>query len=169
MKYDFHYMLSAKYAKGVVVGFIALCSIFIIMEYMSLFTNKTDLTSTLKKEALSLKPMEQNKPKEILNSALFGIYMSDDLNDDDVKKTMLDLELLGVLLDSDIERSQVIIRSANGDEKTYKMGDKLPGGAQIKKIMASGILVERNGNLERLSLPKKELTFDPIAKPLTAD
>ena len=48
----------------------------------------------------------------------------------------------------------------------YKIGDKIPGGAIIKRIMAGGVLAERNGALESLSLPKNDLTFEPVAKPL---
>lgn len=35
--------------------------------------------------------------------------------------------------------------------------------------MATGILVDRRGTLESLSLPKNELIFEPAAKPLTED
>ncbi|MDI1351663.1 MAG: type II secretion system protein N, partial [bacterium] len=83
-----------------------------------------------------------------------------------VKKSRLNLTLVGILLGDKMEDSQVIIRSADGEEQTYRIEDKIPGGALIKRIMAGGVLVERNGALESLSLPKNDLTFDPVPKPL---
>lgn len=73
---------------------------------------------------------------------------------------------LGSKDQNNLENSQVIIRLANGEEKNYKVDDKIPGGALIKKIMSGGILVEHNGSLESVSLPKTELMFEPVAKPL---
>ena len=82
---------------------------------------------------------------------------------------MLNVNLVGVLLGNTMDESQVIIQSANGEEQTYKIDDMIPGDAVIKKIMANGVLVERNGTLESLSLPKNDLTFEAVAKPLIGE
>ncbi|TAL61544.1 MAG: general secretion pathway protein GspC, partial [Legionella sp.] len=112
----------------------------------------------------SLAPIKENSYKPLLNASLFGIYMPNDLNS--VKKSMLDVTLVGILFANNLEDSQVIIKAANGDELNYKLGDSIPGDATIKKITANGVLVERNGILESLSLPKNALTFEPAAEPL---
>ncbi len=59
------------------------------------------------------------------------------------------------MLDEKEEASQIILRSASGDEKTYGVGDKIPGGAVIKRVTESGVLVEHDGSLERLRVYPK--------------
>lgn len=166
MKFDFHYLVSAKYAKWIIISLIALFSFLIIAQFASLFFTPIR-TVVLKAKDNDLKTItKQGSLNYILNSSLFGIYVPNDLNDANVKKSMLNVTLVGILFADKIEDSQVIIRSASGDEKTYKIGDKVPGEAIIKRITAGGVLVERNGTLESLSLPKNDLTFEPVAKPL---
>jgi general secretion pathway protein C len=168
MKFDIHYLLSAKYAKWIILGFISLFSLLIIWEYASLFFSPVAVDTTADTTAVE-RPVKQDLFSDILNAPLFGVYVPNDLNEDNVKKSMLDVTLVGIMFDDNIEESQVIIRSASGDEKTYKIGDKIPGGALIKRIMAGGVLVEHNGALESLSLPKNDLTFEPVAKPLKGE
>ncbi|MCL5271787.1 MAG: general secretion pathway protein GspC [Gammaproteobacteria bacterium] len=166
MKFDIHYLLSARYAKWIIISLISLFSILIIFEYASLFFpsqqsgTRSEMVSDLDGSA------KQDSFSSILNTSLFGVYVPNDLNEESVKKSMLDVTLVGILMADKMENSQVIIRSSSGEEKTYKLGDKIPGGASIKRIMAGGVLVERNGNLESLSLPKNDLIFEPVAKPL---
>lgn len=166
VKFDIHYLFSAKHAKWIIISIITLLSCLILIEFASLFISRTvkelDTSKEFNKEKLS----SQDSLSSILNNSLFGIYVPNDLNDGTVKKSMLDVTLVGILLADNEEDSQVIIRSASGDERTYKIGDKIPGDALIKRIRASGVLVQRNGVLESLSLPKNELTFEPVPKPL---
>lgn len=166
MKFDIHYLLSARYAKWIIISLISLFSILIIFEYASLFIPYNQNNSSSEAVINSEGSSKQESFSSILNTSLFGVYVPNDLNEDSVKKSMLDVTLVGILLADKMEESQVIIRSSSGEEKTYKLGDKIPGGASIKRIMAGGVLVERNGNLESLSLPKNDLTFEPVAKPL---
>ena len=163
MKLDLHYLFSAKYAQWIPLALISLFSLFIIIECAHL------ILSPLKIEAVSEHvPVisKQDMSSHILTSSLFGVYVPDNLSEANVKKSMLDVTLVGILLSDRPDDSQVIIRSSNGDEKTYKPGDPVPGEAVIKRITANGVLVERHGVLESLSLPKNELTFEPVPKPL---
>ncbi|CEG56406.1 type II secretion system protein N [Legionella fallonii] len=166
MKFDIHYLVSSKYAKWIVIGFISLFSLLIVFEYSKLVF-PVGVTSI----APGANTLSGNKTKEdtsnyILNSSLFGVYVPNDLNEGNVKKSMLNVTLVGILLGDVSKESQVIIRASGGEENTYRIGDKIPGGAVIKRIMAHGILVERNGALESLSLPKNDLIFEPAAEPL---
>lgn len=166
MRFDIHYLFSAKYAKWIIICFISLFSILIISEYARLFF---PLVTPVVLPAADKSPnvtTKENSYSAILNTSLFGVYVSNDLSGDNVKKSMLNVTLVGILLGDKIEDSQVIIRSSSGVEKTYSINDKIPGGALIKRIMAGVVLVERNGAIESLSLPKNELTFEPVAKPL---
>ncbi|VEB36286.1 type II secretion system protein N [Legionella cherrii] len=167
MKFDLHALFSAKYAQWIIIAFISLFSILILAEYTQLIFSPIKIQEA--PDVTKEMPMipQQNSFDAILHSSLFGVYVSNNLSS--IKKSMLNVTLVGILFANKLNNSQVIIRSATGEEKTYKLGDSIPGGAVIKRIMASGILVERNGTLESLSLPKNELIFEPVAKPLQGE
>jgi len=124
---------------------------------------------------MEVKP-PQSKPIVVLNKSIphkkinydviFGAYVPADITTANIKQTMLNLELAGILFADQLEYSQVIIRTAGGEERNYRMGDSLPGGAEIKRILPDGILLQHNGSLERLNLPKNDILFQPVAKPL---
>jgi general secretion pathway protein C len=169
MKFDLFSLYSTKYAQWMSIAFILIFSIFIIAEWCTLIFSSVTKPS-LPQTAEEVKVMaKQNSSTALLNSPLFGVYVPNNLNETSVKKSMLNVTVMGILFANKIGDSQVIIRSASGDEKTYKSGDKIPGGAVIKRIMASGILVEREGALESLSLTKSELIFEPVAKPMKGE
>jgi general secretion pathway protein C len=167
MKFDFHYLLLAKYAQWVLMSLIILFSTLILIECSSLRFSGVSPSSTHEKKSLLF--IKEERFDFIQNASLFGVYVPNDLNEKSVKKSMLNVTLVGILLADKANESQVIIRFSNGYEKTYKIGDSIPGEAIIKRIMAHGILVEHQGVLESLSLPKNELTFEPVAKPLNEE
>lgn len=166
MKFDIHFLFSASYAKWIIISLISLFSILIIFELTTLFYPATTTKVAHVLDAKSMNGIKEENFNYILKSSLFGVYVPPDLNEGNVKQSMLNVTLVGILFADNIEESQVIIRSASGEEKTYNVGDKIPGGATIKRIMPGGVLVERDGTLESLSLPKNDLTFEPVAKPL---
>lgn len=164
MKFDLHYLLSAKYAQWMSLALIVLFSALFLLECTALRFSPVSLPAVQEKNI----PVttKQDSFESILNSSLFGVYVPNDLNENSVKKSMLNVTLVGILFADKMDDSQVIIRSAKGEEKTYRIGDTIPGDAVVKRIMASGVLVEHHGTLESLSLPKNELTFEPVAAPL---
>lgn len=167
MKFDFHVLFSGKYAQWISLSLIVVLSLLILVEYASLMFHPVEnqsLPPVTKELQVTAK---QNAFLDILNSSLFGVYISNNLSG--VKKSMLNVTLVGILFANKVNDSQVIIRSANGEEKTYKLEDIIPGGVTIKRIMADGVLVDRHGILESLSLPKNELNFEPVAEPLKED
>lgn len=111
--------------------------------------------------------IQPNSP--LFTGALFGDYVPANLSDAEIKQSMLDVQVVGIMFSDKEENSQVIIRTNNGEEKYYVVGDTLPGGAVIKHISAQGVVVLHNGALESLSLPKNELIFDGPAKPLIGE
>jgi general secretion pathway protein C len=166
MKFDIHYLFLAKYAKWIIISLITLFFLMIIFEYATLIFPLANTPSVPSSNTRVEIGKKSDLSDYILDSALFGNYVSDNLNEDNVKKSMLNVTIVGILMADNPENSQVIIRSANGEDRTYKIGDKIPGDAVIKRIIAGGILVERDGTIESLSLPKSDLTFEPVAKPL---
>lgn len=166
MKFDLLALLTAKYAQWVIITLIFIFSLLIVVEWSTLiFSPNVQSSQETIKEVQVTKT--QNSFDAILHSSLFGMYVTNNLST--IKKSMLNVTLVGILFSDKINDSQVIIRSANGEEKTYRIGDIVPGGAIIKRIMATGLLVDRRGTLESLSLPKNELIFEPVAKPLVGD
>ena len=115
---------------------------------------------------INAKPSSLN---EGLKTAFFGDYVPKNLSESDVKQSMLNLKVVGIMFADSEAASHVIIRTANGNEQTFGVGDSLPGGATIKRITSDGVLIGRNGSLERLSLPKNALIFEPLPKPLESE
>ncbi|MDP3706443.1 MAG: type II secretion system protein N [Legionellaceae bacterium] len=101
-----------------------------------------------------------------LSIPLFGEYIPKQLDDLNIKRSTLNLHVVGILYSTRKNDSQVIIRTSDGEEKAFKMGDAIPGGAILKQISTDGVLVKHDGVLESLSLPKNELIFDAPPKPL---
>lgn len=167
MKFDIHTIWSLKTSKGFVIGLIALFSLLTVGEYLKWFFMPSLLQTASPVESLTVPMDKKDSFIDLFNSSLFGVYIPNDLNQ--IKQSMLNITLAGILLGAHSADSQVIIRSAEGDEKNYKINDLIPGDVLIKKIMADGILVEHNGSLERINLPEDELTFDPVATPLRND
>lgn len=99
----------------------------------------------------------------------FGDYIPTNIHDAGVKESVLNVEVVGILFSDQDADSQVIIQSAGGHEHTFRMGDTLPGGAVIKRITPQGMLIERMGALESISLPKNELIFEAQPRPLVKD
>lgn len=108
----------------------------------------------------------QESFKAALTTPLFGDYVPQNLGEADVKQSVLDLTVVGIMFSNKEGASHVIIRTAGGREQTFSVGDSLPGGAIIKRITPDGVLIKRNGVLESLSLPKNDLNFEAPPKPL---
>jgi general secretion pathway protein C len=100
----------------------------------------------------------------LFTTRLFGTYVSQNLTDADIKQSMLDAEVVGILFSAREDESQAIIQVGGGRQKTYVVGDILPGGTIIKRIMEKGVVVLHKEALESLSLPKNELIFEAPAK-----
>lgn len=97
------------------------------------------------------------KSSALFDKPLFGIYVPIALNQ--VTSSELSIKIKGILYDFDPALSIVTIEMENGSEQIFKAGDKLPNGAEIKKIQPDSILIFYRNRLERLSLPKERLDF----------
>lgn len=98
-----------------------------------------------------------HKGSKIFTVPLFGISISDT----EIKKSTLDVKLMSILYSTDAKHSQVIIKLANGEEKTYKVGDKILGRAIVKEVYPDKIIVLHHDTLESLYLPHEALQFIP--------
>lgn len=112
------------------------------------------------------KAMPNNQTPLRENHILFGYYVPKNLDAGGVRQSQLNLKVVGVILATDEKNSEVILQKQNGEEHFYHVGDKLPGGGVIKRITSKGLLVAREGALERLTLPQEEIRFEAPAEPL---
>ena len=64
--------------------------------------------------------------------------------------TRLKLVLTGIFSNADEALGLAIIRSDRGDEKSYGVGDELPGGATLKEVHTSWIVLLHKGRYETL-------------------
>ncbi len=69
-------------------------------------------------------------------------------------ETRLKLQLIGVIFDSNEESGFAIIAEQGKKQKTYHVGDKLPGEARLFAIEKGRIILDRNSRHETLTLKK---------------
>jgi general secretion pathway protein C len=69
-------------------------------------------------------------------------------------ETTLQLTLRGTLSEDAPEGGIAIIADGQGVDRAYRVGDALPGGAQLEAIYAGRVLLSRGGVNETLSLPR---------------
>lgn len=77
----------------------------------------------------------------------------------DAPETTLSLTLKGILAKEEDTNGGAIISSNRGEDKAYQVGQSIEGadGATLHSVYADRVLLNRNGRLETLRLPK-ELT-----------
>jgi len=73
--------------------------------------------------------------------------------------TNLKLTLRGMLASDDNTIARAIIADDRSrKEDLYRVGAKIPGGAELKEVHADHIVLSRNGRLEILRLPKSKIS-----------
>lgn len=73
----------------------------------------------------------------------------------EVPETRLNLSLRGVIAGDDPGRGVAIIADNRGDEKLFRVEQRLPGGATLHAIHYDQVIINRNGRLETLRLPRE--------------
>jgi general secretion pathway protein C len=91
----------------------------------------------------------------IVNAHLFGNAAVEATGDAaSAPATNLNLALAGTLAGGDPERGWAIIGDTAQTARVYATGASLPGGAKLKAVYADRVVLERNGRLESLPLPR---------------
>ncbi len=91
----------------------------------------------------------------VANQHLFGQYAPQTVSSD-APDTTLALTLHGIVAGKRAQDSRALI-VVNGDEEPYAVGAQLPGGALIQAIYPDRVMLERDGRVEALRLPKADL------------
>jgi len=76
-------------------------------------------------------------------------------------ETSLKLTLRGTLNEEGEDVGIAIIADESGEHRRYRVGDELPGGAQLVGIAAGRVLLSRGGVTEGLSLPRDDGSRPP--------
>ena len=87
----------------------------------------------------------------------------------DAPDTRLRLTLRGLFAAQDPEQALAIVADPGGDEKAYRIGDPLPGGAELREIHADRVILSRAGRYETLRLPQEDpidgVSREPTSRP----
>ena len=92
------------------------------------------------------------RPDVIINAHLFGEARSAAL--EDAPQTSAALVLAGVLAVPDPQKGMAIIGPSAGAAKLYAVGSAVPGGVRLHAVYPDRVLLDRNGVIESLLLPK---------------
>ncbi len=109
---------------------------------------------------------DQNLPKSVnlAQQHLFGLFSD---NFDDLPETTLQLTLQGTGVDAkDPKVSSAIISSPSQKAQMFHIGDDVPGGAEVKDILFDRIVIDNNGELQKLSMKYPHLTNQPASSSL---
>ncbi|MCK4870120.1 MAG: hypothetical protein KAS93_03320 [Gammaproteobacteria bacterium] len=136
---------------------LALAALFILLALFSvislgrmLFVSFDSVHVSLKSEHVFIE-----KIPPIASWHLFGSY-----EDAQLPTTQLDLTLQGVFVAGEGE-SQALISVGSGSGSLYGIGDTVPGGAKIDKILPERVILRHNGKLETLPILRPKLQLAP--------
>lgn len=139
--------------------------IFLLLMATSLKQTVLVIQNYRHEQSVVLQPASHHLPLHELHAIshwhLFGIYQADALDPEALPKTNLNLTLVGIMAATPEQASQVIIAVSGGEEKVYRQGDLLPGGAKIYKILKARVVLTHDGHYENLTLPEPALTYEP--------
>jgi general secretion pathway protein C len=95
----------------------------------------------------------------IVNAHLFGAGAA--ASGADAPATSMPLILAGVIADPDPGKGVAIIGENAAAGKLYAVGAALPGGVHLHAVYSDRVLLERNGGLETLMLPRTPMLTRP--------
>jgi general secretion pathway protein C len=102
----------------------------------------------------------------IVNAHLFGAGAT--VGGSDAPATSMPLILAGVIADPDPGKGVAIIGENAAAGKLYAVGAAIPGGAHLHAVYSDRVLLERNGGLETLMLPRTPMVGGRPSAPAAA-
>lgn len=156
--------LQVKHLPFAVTGVVVLLSVYVIYLIMMLFfqTASVDLASNEQSDQKSV--VVRDWLREIPHWQLFGVAPVQDGRH--VPQSRSQLNLHGIFYAADPKNSQAIIIIEGGQGKVYFEGDEVDSGVNIQRISASEVILSRDGVLEKLVLPRRNIEFSADPKPL---
>lgn len=74
-------------------------------------------------------------------------------------ETRLSLTLRGIVSLSAGSEGRALIAEGSAEEKVYKVGDALSGGALLHEVLSDRVILQRGGRFETLTLPRERAAF----------
>lgn len=91
----------------------------------------------------------------VLNAHLFGVAGVQPGGT--APQTTMPLVLAGVIANKDPSKGQAIIGDSAASAKLLAVGATIPGGARLNAVYGDRVLIDRNGRLETLMLPRNPM------------
>jgi general secretion pathway protein C len=94
----------------------------------------------------------------IANAHLFGeppIAAAQGQDGTNAPQSSLPLVLVGIIAADDPQNGLAILGENAAAAKVYAVGDNVPGGAKLHSVLSDRVLIDRNGQLESLMLPRQ--------------
>src|SRR5258708_33703176 len=91
----------------------------------------------------------------ITNAHLFGAPPALKQDDANAPHTSMPLVLTGIIAGNDPQNGLAILGQSAQTAKVYAVGDGVPGGAKLHSVYNDRVVIDRDGRLESLSLPRQ--------------
>jgi general secretion pathway protein C len=97
----------------------------------------------------------------ITNAHLFGSAPVPQQNDANAPQTNMPLVLTGIIAGNDPQNGLAILGPSAQTAKVHAVGDTVPGGARLHSVYSDRVIIDRNGQLESLVLPRQASAAAP--------
>jgi general secretion pathway protein C len=131
----------------------------------------TNLAGSSRPPKVAPAPIRQSSGTQTVDVAaiagahLFGeqpLQSRPEQNAANAPQSSLPLVLVGIIAADDPNDGLAILGENAAAAKVYAVGDNVPGGAKLHSVLSDKVLIERNGQLESLMLPR---SLQPGAAP----
>lgn len=132
----------------------------------------TDLASVARRSAHAAAPPNAKALRAhaldlavITDAHLFGAAPQELRDGANAPQTSMPLVLTGIIAGNDPQNGLAILGQSAQSAKVYAVGDNVPGGAKLHSVYTDRVVIDRNGQLESLALPRQT---SPNAPPPSA-
>lgn len=91
----------------------------------------------------------------ITNAHLFGAAPAPRQDAANAPQTSMPLVLSGIIAGNDPQNGLAILGPSAQNARVYAVGDSVPGGAKLHSVYSDRVLIDRDGRLESLTLPRQ--------------
>jgi general secretion pathway protein C len=91
----------------------------------------------------------------ITDAHLFGAAPQQRQDGANAPQTTIPLVLTGTIAGNDPQNGLAILGQTAQTAKVYAVGDSVPGGAKLHSVYSDRVVIDRNGQLESLALPRQ--------------
>lgn len=113
-------------------------------------------TDTGPRAPASAAPARRIDLAALVNAHLFGAPSAPSgAGPGEAPPTTMSLVLAGVLAQADPQKGYAIVGESAAAAKLYAVGDSIPGGARLHSVYGDRVLIDRNGAIESLPLPRQ--------------